>query len=182
MDSLVSSDGTFNFITNSGAIWKQTPGQYIDGDGSPVIMSVQTAWIKPQNVQGFQRIWRILLEGQFWGSQPYLIQIAYNYGAVVDNFIFNNGAGGTTIGDWGGSATWGEYLWGEDGTGLPTSYPNQIQLRIDNSNQLCESLQLTITDLPPAPASQTWSLNALDLVLGIRSGGMKRIGPPQSVG
>jgi hypothetical protein len=183
LDSVLDASGTFNFVTNSGQIWVQTVGQYIDGDGSPVIMSITTAWLKPQNVQGFQRIWRILLEGQFYGSQPYLVQIAYNYNTtIVDTFPYNNGAGGTTIGDWGGSATWGEFIWGEDSAGLPTSYPDSIQVRIDNSNQLCESLQLTISDFPPVPVSQTWALNALDLVIGVRSGSFKRIGPPQSIG
>lgn len=181
MDSIIDANGTFNFITSSGAIWTQVYGQYIDGDGSPVLMTVTTAWLKPQNVQGFQRIWRLLAEGQFYGSQPYNVQIAYNYGAVVDSFIYNPGAGGSSLGTWGESATWGEFVWGED-VGNALTYANSIQVRIDNSNQLCESLQLTISDLPPVPINQTWSLNALDLVIGIRSGGFKRIGPPQSIG
>jgi hypothetical protein len=181
LDSVLDATGTFNMITSSGAIWYQVNGQYIDGDGSPVLMGITTAWLKPQNVQGFQRIWRILLEGLFYGSQQYNVTIAYNYGAIVDNFPVFVGAGGAQVGVWGQSATWGEFPWGED-AGSATTYANQIQLRIDNSNQLCESLQLSISDLPPVPVNQTWSLNALDLVLGVRSGGFKRIGPPQSVG
>jgi hypothetical protein len=182
LDSVLDASGTFNFITSSGAIWYQVNGQYIDGDGSPVLMSITTAWLKPQNIQGFQRIWRILLEGQFWGAQPYSIQIAYNYVSTpVDNFVFNAGASGSAVEFWGSSATWGEFTWGEDGASTST-YSNQIQLRIDNSNQLCESLQLTISDEAPVPINQTWALNALDLVIGIRSGSMKRIGPPQSIG
>lgn len=181
-DSVIDINGAFNMITSSGAIWVQTPGIYIDGDGSPVIMSINTAWLKPGNVQGFQRIWKAFFEGQFYGSQPYLVQIAYNYNAtVVDNFTLNAGSGSSSIGTWGGSATWGATIWGEDG-GTATVYADQIQIRVYPSNQLCESIQFTVTDQVPVPSSQTWSLNALDLELGVRRGGMKRIGNPQSLG
>lgn len=181
-DSVVDSSGNFTMVTSTGSIWVQTPGLYYDGDGSPVIMSIQTAWLKPSSIQGFGRIWKAFLEGQFYGSQPYLVQIAYNYvDAPVDSFTFNNGAGGTTVGVWGASPVWGSFIWGEDGATSAT-FSDQIQIRVFPSNQLCESIQFTITDLPPVPAGKTWSLNALDLEIGVRRGGMKRIGNPQSLG
>jgi hypothetical protein len=181
-DSVIDESGTFNMITETGAVWVQTPGMFVDGDGTPVTMSIQTAWLKPGNVSGFQRVWKAFLEGQFFGSQPYLVQIAYNYNpTVVDTFILNAGSGSSSIGTWGGSSTWGATIWGEDG-GTATVYADQIQIRVYPSNQLCDAIQFTITDLTPVPASQTWSLNALDLELGIRRGGMKRIGNPQSLG
>jgi hypothetical protein len=181
-DSLIGPDGGFTMVTASGAIWEQTEGMYYDGDGTPVTMSITTAWLKPSAVQGFGRVWKAFLEGYFYGSQPYTVAIAYNYVSTpVDNFTFNNGAGGTTIGLWGGSATWGEFIWGEDGTSL-VSYADQIQLAVWPSNQPCESIQFTITDLPPVPVNNTWSLNMLDLELGVRKGGMKRLGNPQRLG
>jgi hypothetical protein len=181
-DSIIDVNGVFNMITESGSVWTQTSGEYVDGDGTPVTMSIQTAWLKPGNVQGFQRVWKVFLEGQFYGAQPYQVQIAYNYNpTIVDTFILNLGAGTASIGTWGGSVTWGANIWGEDGT-AGTVYANQIQLEVRPSNQLCESIQLTITDLAPVPASETWSLNALDLEIGVRRGGMKRIGNPQRLG
>ena len=182
LDSVNDAFGNFTFVTSNGAIWVQVPNQYIDGDGTPVIMSITTAWLKINGIQGFGRVWKAFLEGYFYGSQPYSIQIAYNYVTTpVDNFTFNNGAGGTTVGLWGGSPTWGAFIWGEDGTSTVT-YSDQIQLVVYPSNQPCESIQFTITDLPPVPANNTWSLNALDLELGVRRGGMKQLGNNQRVG
>jgi hypothetical protein len=172
VDSIIDASGTYNYVNTAGLICVQTPGAFVDADGSGYAMSATTAWLKVQNIQGFQRIYKAFFLGKYLGTQPYQVETSYNYAdEVVDTFIYQPDAGVTNA--WGSDPTWGASTWGL-GTGFPITYPPSIQFRDFPSEQLCESIQFTFTDLAPFSGTQTPALNALDLEVGVRKGGFKR--------
>ena len=178
--SMLDSSNTYNYINNSGIICVQQPNQYLDANGEGYSMVVQTAWLKLQNIQGLQRVWRALFEGFFLGSQPYQIGVSYDYvDTVVQTVIKNANAGVAGVSTWGASTVWGQDTWGTDGT--PVSYSNSIQFRLNTMQQVCQSISFTFTDLAPFSSSQTPSLNALDLVVGIKKGS-NRVGVGNQIG
>lgn len=170
---------TYVYINPSTSkILQETYGVYgDDGIGYPLWM--QTAWLKFDGVQGFQRLWKILFKGNFPGTMAYQVSIAYNYNpTIIDTFTLNVGAG-ANANVWGGSATWGaDSAWGY---GPLTTLPNLLQFRVFNSKQLCESMQVTFQSLTPFDTTQTPGLDAIDLEIGIRKGA-KRLGPTASIG
>jgi hypothetical protein len=63
-----------------------------------------------------------------------------------------------------------------------SNFTDAIQLRVFNSIQACESVQFTVQMLPPFwQSAKALGLNALDLEVGIKKGGMK-LGKPVSIG
>ena len=113
--SMLDSSNTYNYINNSGIICVQQPNQYLDANGEGYSMVVQTAWLKLQNIQGLQRVWRALFEGFFLGSQPYQIGVSYDYvDTVVQTVIKNANAGVAGVSTWGASTVWGQDTWGTD--------------------------------------------------------------------
>ena len=173
LDSIRDASGAYNYVNASGQICLQTPGSYIDANGSGYPLLLQTAWLKPGGIQGFGRIWKALLQGLFVGTQPYQVQIGYNYASTpTDAFLYHGNAGSAAPSYWGSSPLWGEYIWGLDG-GVVV-YPDSQQFRVYPSNQLCESIQFTIQDLAPFSPTETPAFNAMDWEVGIRKGAFKR--------
>ena len=63
----------------------------------------------------------------------------------------------------------------------PTPQPS-LQFRIKNKLQLCEAIQITITELGPIPTDVAVSLDAVDLEVGSKVGGFKGLGPNRTIG
>ena len=179
--SSVVFNGSYCYLNNSGQIMTENPGSYLDGSvGFPML--IQTSWLKLDgNIQNFKRIWRMFFLGNFPNTNPIQVQAAFNYiSTVVDTQVWNASAGNNAP-VWGADPVWGSSSpWGGVDASS-TVQPSVLQIRYDPSVQLCESIQLTLTDLTPYPASQTWGLNAIDFEVGLRKGGFK-IGVPQRVG
>ncbi len=187
-DACVDPNGVYAYVNSTtGIVQTETAGQFADpfgaggGNTQGIPMSVTTAWLKLNGIQGFGALFWIYVKGYFLGSQPYLVQIAYNYNpTVVDSFIYQPGASDSNL-YWGSDTTWGESSpWGIRGN--VDSFGNTFQFRINPSVHHCESLQITITEQTPYSTTSTWSLDAIDLEVGLRRGGFKNIGPPQSIG
>jgi len=185
--------GLFTYINETGYVLQETLPTYgyvYSDNGVPFSMQVTTAWIKCENIQGFGRIWKTFLLGQFPGSQQYTVEFAFDYvDAPTDTIILNPNAG-TYTSTWGtddgfnGSYTWGNNAggyWGATGA-TEVLYPNQIQFKLYNQTQLCESIQITMYDSGVLNPSVNWSLDALSLECGVRKGGMKFLGNPQTGG
>jgi len=184
-DACINPSGVYTYVNaGNGIVQNETPGYYADPFGAGagnvvgIQMSAQTAWLKLNGVSGFGAVWKVFLKGYFLGSQPYLIQIAYDYNpTVVDSFVFQPLS---TNGVWGGDSTpWGSGpVWGG---GVNVNYPDSYQIRIYPSRVHCTAIQITVTEEPPYSVQQTWSLDAIDLEVGIRKGGRK-VGITRSIG
>jgi hypothetical protein len=179
-DACIGPGGAYTYVNSAtGVVQSETQGIYADttaGGGFP--MAAQTAWLKLNGISGFGAVWKVFLKGLFLGSQPYQIQIAYDYNPkIVDTFVFQLGA---SNGVWGGdSSPWGSgNVWGG---GQAVLYPDSYEIRIYPSRVHCTALQITVTEEPPYSTTRTWSLDAIDLEVGIRKGGRK-VGITRSIG
>jgi hypothetical protein len=151
IDAVLDPSGVFTFIRSDWTVLAEASGVYADA-GVGFAMLAQTAWLKFDGVNGFQRIWKAFLKGTFYAGQTYQIQIAYDENPmIVDTFTF-----------------------------APTF--NCDTIRIYPSHQLCRAIQFTFQDLAPFATTTTPALDSLDLEVGVRKGGFKRIGAAQSVG
>ncbi|MBU6429677.1 MAG: hypothetical protein KGR26_11735, partial [Cyanobacteria bacterium REEB65] len=150
-DACILPSGLYTYANAStGVVQTEAPGTYGDAVTGGYPMTIQTSWLKLSSIQGFGAIWWIYLKGLFLGTQAYQVQVAYNYNqTVVDTLVYQPLAGTNPGGadPWGSPATWGADYWGVPGGVV--AYANTLQFRINPSQKHLESIQLTITELPP---------------------------------
>lgn len=150
-------NGDFARFGANGLPYIETPGTWTAADTANSVLT--TAWIRPGGLQGFMRLWRILLIGR-WYTGWLRVEIGYNYED-----------------DWKESRQW-------TATEL-TSFATRgqrIQVRIAPSEQKIESFRLRITEratvTQPEGASDTgrgFEWVAIQLEAGIKRGGFKQL-------
>ena len=152
IDGILDASGVYTFIRASdGAILQENVGSFEDV-ATGYQMSVTTAKLKFAGINGFQRIWKFFIQGQFYASQGYQVSITYDdESSPTDVFTYTPGSNCTSI-------------------------------RVDNSRQLCKAMTITIEDVSPYATGTTWAFDAIDLEVGVRKGGTKTIGATRSLG
>lgn len=118
--------GVYTFLQSNGLVLQETPGTFTD-NGTNIVRTLQTGWIKLADINGFERIRRLQLLGTYISSSSVLIQVAYDYGSIVQsNTIVLNSAAG-------------------------------LRYLIHLAQQKCEAIQITISDASGAGEGSRWS-------------------------
>jgi hypothetical protein len=133
------------------------------GDGYG--LDVETAWIKPSDLQGFVRCRRLIALGEWRGTHQLRIRVAYDYLATyVDDFV-----------------------WSIDDEDLDPGDPEQVQF--GPSRQQFEAIKVRLTaigiggeDEFPAPTTEALKLTGLALEIGVKRGLYRRLGEAQKAG
>jgi hypothetical protein len=79
--SAVSSciwNGMHALIDSSGNAYEETPGTYIDGASTPVLMSYETGPLRLGDIQAYQRAYFFFLIGQYLSPHTLTFTINYN--------------------------------------------------------------------------------------------------------
>lgn len=163
---------TFTYLRPTGIALTETLGQYTDA-GQPIRMLATTAWIQLAGLQGYQRVYRFLLLGQYFSPHNLQINIATNYDS--DTIKQSDLITPEQFTTWGSDSVWGgspnvptdTTVWG----GSSAVY----QWRIDmNENcQKSEALQITLYDVPDGTPGKSASLSALTVYWGQKKGPYK---------
>lgn len=156
-------EGKHTYLTSFGEIFQETSDKYLDGS-RPVLVKFTTAWTKVAGIQGFQRLYEILLLGTYYSPFKLNVSIAFDYGnpsqqVVVTPDNYSPTWGGESV--WGGGGSWG-------GPG------NVFEARVFPEQQKCESFQITVEEVYDPSHGQTagegLSLSGLTLVVGAKKG------------
>lgn len=169
--------GTFagNFVTSSciyqnlhtildkfGRILQSTPDAYLNGSG-PVLMKFRSGWINIASVQGYERFYDLYLLARFLSPHSLNIEIAYNYNSSIvhQTIITPQNFSSST----------------PSGFGIPSPFGapgDKEQWRIHAKEQLCESFQITVTevfnpDYGTVPGAG-FTMSGMTARVGIKSG------------
>jgi len=136
---------------------------YLENDtysnnGTDIKMKIETGWINFAGVQGLQRVYRLLLLGEFKSDHKLRIKVAYDYKdvytqeATVDStdFIDSTAFGGYS--PYGSESTYGT-------TG------NLYQIRLDMAQQRCQAIKLSIEDITD-DCTEGMSLSTISFLVG----------------
>jgi len=83
-------DDVHTFINSSGAVFKETAGQYYDGTtASPVLMSFTTGPMNISGVQGFERAYFFTFIGDYLSPHTLTCNIAYDYDGYTQSSVIN---------------------------------------------------------------------------------------------
>lgn len=158
-DSITAVDscefgGQFTWLKANGKIYKENPSLFTD-DGAFVQMYIQTGWIQMAGIQGFQRIYKALVVGDYKSAHTLNCELTYDFVSTVAQTITVPVASAPS--------------------GVPYQY------RLFPSRQKCEAIQFTFYDTQSPTYGEGLSLSALSFEVGIKRG-LNKVSESQSYG
>lgn len=168
--------GLHTFINANGQAFQETPNAYLDG-ASPVLMSFTTGWLNLAGLQGYQRIYRMYMLGNYQTPHKLSIGIAYDYDVNVTQVVPISPDNYSPA--WGGDANWGSNsFWGG---------PSQVeQWQINFETQSCETFQINFDEFfdpsKGVAAGAGLTVSGIDLVFGQRKGFPRNLGADHQKG
>lgn len=128
-------NGLHTILSQHGGILQETPGAYLDGS-NPVLLSFTTSWFNLASLQGYERFYDFYILAKYLSPHSLLCQVAYDYNSSIVNqkLITPQNFSPSTPSPFGVPTPFG-------------SPGNKEQWRIHAKQQLCESFQLTITEV-----------------------------------
>jgi hypothetical protein len=130
--------GVYHHLKTDGTVWRETIGEYADGTVQIRPFS-RSPWLKlAELLPGFQRIWRLVLTGEYRSPHQLRVRAFFDYEPeqmeewVISpaNFISQPGYG---------EGLYGAGNYGEGGAGTPS---RRYQVEID-VYRLCQAVQFT---------------------------------------
>lgn len=168
-------NGSFVYLRSDGEARQETPGEFSDA-GSYIPQKWTTSWLQVAGLQGFQRVYRLLLIGDYLSSHKLKISIAYDFNPEPSQVETIDA--GTLLGSqfYGGDSPYGE-----TGTVYGGSYP-LYQFRIHLAQQKCEAIQITVEDVQSGSAvGESCAFSGYTLEVGVKRGPFK-VAAARSVG
>ena len=136
-------NGVLYYLSTAKQLFTQSTLFADLNSNSPIPINIETGWISFGSVQGFQRLYHILLLMSYKSPHSITIQVAYDY---VDTYIDT-----VTV------ASSSTFI-----SGFP------YELRINVQNQKCRAIKLKILDIPTTNG-ESFSLSNLMFSVGIKN-------------
>lgn len=160
-------------------LWRGTTYAMVRSDGQVIIedasvftdvgrfirLKLKTSWISFAKVQGFKRVWKMLILGEYISPHQLIVSIAQNFIDPPFQQTYINGDLSTGV--YGESTPYGaDDVYGGD-------WP-LYQFRLFLSRQKCESIQITIEDAQEAAEyGRGYSISNLAFEVGVKKGADK---------
>lgn len=164
------------YIDLYGRAFQEKSGTYLDGS-VPTTMSYTTGWINVADLQGYARIYKIFLLGNFISPHTLTIGIAFDYDSTVVQQVTLNPTNYNQ--PWGGDPVYGSGpLWGGN---------SQVeQWQVNLQNQQCQSIQITFNEYydptKGAAAGAGLTLSGMNIQVGLEKSFPDNLGVGQKKG
>lgn len=162
--SAVVWNDRYSVLSTADVVKLETVGTYAN-DGAVIRSKIQTGWIALAGIQGFQRLYSIMLLGEYVGMCTLRVSIRYDYvDSTAETFTADLSEFATTY----GTDTYGdESPYG--GMSIP-----QFQFRFQPGRQKCEAFSLIIEDgFPTSNPTAGFTLSSMNLEVGGKVGQFK---------
>ena len=156
--------------TSGGIVFRETSGNYKDVDAS-ITLKVTTGWLKTAQIQGFQRVRRALLLGDYKSNHTLLARVGYDFRQYYNEthtFDFLTATGTTEYGD---ETPYGSEIYGAGSAGHADGvYQFRMSLK---GPQKCEAIRFEFSDTVASDPGQSYSITNLMLEIGLKATAMK---------
>ena len=134
--------GRFAFVDASGVVYTETPAAFAANGGFMGLMA-ETSWVKVGAMAGLQRVYKLLVLGQWKSSHSLKVDVYVDYddSAPVQSDTFD----------------------------CPTTRSPYI-LRIDARSQQCTSMKIRLTEIQNGTAGEGLTLSSISLLVGMKPG------------
>jgi hypothetical protein len=161
--SAVFWDDAYCFLRSDGEVWKESTSSYAD-NGTPVKTRIETSWISTAGLQGFQRIYRAQVLGEYVGEHYLKVSVAYDFEAFYRETFTIDASGATVSSAYGSESPYGSGVFGGQENGV-------YQLECSVARQKCSSIKFLIEDyFPSSQATGGFKISALTLTAGVKQG------------
>ena len=161
VDALVFN-GVFTFCKSDGRVFTQNRTKFTDGE-TPIYMKLMTPWMSFAGLQGYQRVFRTFLLGNFRGPHSLNVNVGYNFDPAFTQSVVIDATtiAGTNV--WGADGYWGESTpWG--------SVFQPYEFQINFKTQACSTLRLEISDSQTSNYNEGYTINSLSFEVGVLPG------------
>jgi hypothetical protein len=146
-----SFDGKFTHVRPDGSINQEDPTRFTDQEAAsitPILIKFTTTWLSFAGLNGFQRVWRFSIRGDYKSPHSLKVDVAFDDDpTVVQSITFDTAA----------------YF------GVATFKPYEFLVKL--SKQKCSSLQVTITETEPSgQEGEGFALSGLTFLAGLLPG------------
>ncbi len=166
--------GLYVYLKDSGEVYKEAPSYYKDKN-SAFKLRIATAWLKFSGIQGFQRIRKFSVLGNYASSHILKVSLGYDYESFYQYQVLFNAGTIMQTNTYGDDVTYG------DSTPYGGVDSGVYQFRAHAPRQKCESIRFLFEDLTAGDPGQSYSLSDLSLEVGVKSG-LNRMKASRTVG
>jgi hypothetical protein len=152
----------FTYLQSDGKVCQEAPAVYTD-DGVFSPMRFRTSWLSFASLQGFERVRRLLILGEYRGAHRLTVEIAYDFNQNPTQFVTVDP--GTLL----DTPVYGD----PDPYGTVSPYGGEFplyQFRIHLTRQKAQAIQITVYDSQVPPYNEGLSVTALTLEVGVKKG------------
>ena len=155
--SAISLNNEYYYLRADNLLYKESSD--FSDNGTSIKMKLESGWLSFSGVQGFQRVYRLLLLGAFKSNHKIKVKIAYDYVDAYTEEVIIDTANFTDSSTYGSGTTYG--------TDSPYGSANQYQLRLDLSRQKCQSIKISIEDVQSSHG-EALELSNILFVVGVK--------------
>lgn len=157
--------GVWTWLRADGEVFTETPGVYSD-DGAWIKLRAQTSWLQYAGPQGFKRVWKALLLGDYIGKHRLRVAFSFDHKDIETQVVNLTPTDPTLYGD--GDTFGDDDVYG--GGNAPYQY------RIFPCPQKCEAIRLTIEDSQDPDSDEPnegFRLSNIALEIGLMPGAVR---------
>lgn len=131
----------YYYLKFDGTLLVEDSSSFVD-NGTPINIKLESGWISFADVQGFQRVYKMLLLGEFKSPHKLRVRIAYDFNdAFVQEVTIDTA-------DFTDNTRYGEYSpYGEPSTIPYGGDGNVHQVRVDLKRQKCQAIKIRIEEI-----------------------------------
>jgi len=132
---------TYFYLRSDGILYQENENSFTD-NGSSVNIVIESGWISFAGVQAFQRVYKLLLLGEYRSPHKLRVRIAYDFNEAFTQEVIIDTQDFTDDTRYGQNSPYGNpetTTYGGDG--------NVHQMRIDLARQKCQSIKIRIEEI-----------------------------------
>lgn len=155
-------ENRFTYLDPDGFVFQETPGEFLDGS-HPIKIRVLTSWLQFAGLQGFQRIYQMMILGDYKSLHKLIVTVAYDFDSNPVQQTYIDAGALLQPATYGSSSPYGadEVYGGE--------FP-LYQFRVDMDRQKCEAIQFGLEEVPQMEYGEGLSLSGFTSLVGVKKG------------
>lgn len=152
----------YTFVKVDGRVFQENATKFTDGADSYRLRFV-TSWIKLSGVNGFQRVYKALLLGNFLSAHKLLVRVGFNYNPVYTQEVQFDPGTILQNSNYGAGSPYGSdsFYGGSD---------QLYQWELNFKRQKCESIRLEFQDVQEDNFGEGYSISHLTFLIGQKMG------------
>lgn len=154
--------GVYVWTKSDGKTYKENASSFTDA-GAFIQLRFVTSWLSLAQLQGFQRIYRLLILGDYEGAHSLRVRLGYDFRPEYPFDQTINATSVTGPGTWGSDPAWGTgSTWGG-------AWPLEW-FRVSPSRQKCSAIRICVEDTQTSAYNEGFAISGITLLAGVKNG------------